>query len=340
MYARSKALTELARAVQVAPSADNTQPWQLSIDDRELRIQYAPRVVGKTFGVEHHATKLAFAGAIENIFQAAQLLGIQVNRVSNESPGLTRFRIADEPEPARQLLDSDPLMQRHTNRFAFKRERVADPIIEAVGRLQEGAARTLIIADSEAIAVFAKAVNKASAVRFQSREVHEVLGRSLRFNVREVASGDGLDLATMDLPPGGRFLLKWTRAWETMQRLNRFGLYRVFAQAESKPVGRAPLLIGIVGGNAEEAGRLIQRTWISLNAQGVAVQPYYVISDQLNQLGLGKLPRAHANQMRGVASELQSFTRDQQLHMLLRCGYATRVPPRARRLPLDVLVAA
>lgn len=339
MHARSKTLTELARAVQAAPSADNTQPWQLSVDDRELRIQYAPRAAGKTFSAEHHATKLAFAGAIENIFQAGEILGIHLDRVSNENPGLTRFWIADEPVLPRSLADTDPLMQRHTNRFAFKRERVADPIIEQIARLQEGAAYTLIIAGRDQIAVFADAVNKASAVRFQSQEVHEILGRSLRFNPREVAHGDGLDLATMDLPPGGRFLLKWTRAWGTMQRLNRFGLYRVFAQAEAKPVRRATLLVGIAGGNAEEAGRLMQRTWIRLNAQGIAVQPYYVISDQLNQLALGKLPPAHAAQMRGVASELQSFTRNQQLHMLLRCGYATRVPPRARRLPLDALFA-
>ena len=337
MESLPRCVTELARAARAAPSADNSQPWQINYADQVLELGYASRVVGATFPAEHHATRLAMAACVENIVQAGRVIEVGLEQLPADNSHYARFRLDSVPTDSPALPDTHPLFLRHTNRFSFLRQPIPKSTIDTVMPLREGGSVVRVLADAQEIAALSTAVRLASSVRFSTQQTHELLAGSLRFSASDVECGDGLDVATLNLPPGGRALLKFTREWRSMERLNKFGLYRIFARAEADPVRKAPLLIAIVGGSANDAGRLMQRVWILLNGSGVAVQPYYVVSDELNRLESGQLSGHHAGQIRAAKAIVESLIGTAELHIVLRCGFPTRQPQRSKRLPLNRL---
>lgn len=330
-----KFVIDLARAAAAAPSADNSQPWQLAYCAPELTIRYAERVAGKTFPADHHATLLAIGALIENLYAAASVMHVGIERVEAGPGAYLKFRL--DGSRALPLADTHPLFSRHTNRFPYKRDALSVAVLDEISALREGLAGLRVFTDSSEIRLLARATNLSSQVRFQTREVHELLAHSLRFDPTDVARGDGLDVSSFDLPPGGRLLLSITRDWRTMARLNRLGIYRVFAAAESKPVAHAPAVIAVVGGETPDAGRLMQRCWTILNAAGLALQPHYVVADQLLRRQLKTMPEPHKQLLRPVAELAAKLFGTSQLHIMLRCGYATRSAPRSRRLALTEL---
>jgi hypothetical protein len=332
------------RAAHKAPSADNSQPWRLIWDAKTLAIAYdAPRIRGTSFEPFDPGTLLAIGGCLENLLQFAEDRGASPEcRFSADlAPGADHYvRVALDPATL-EPVDEHPLFLRHTNRFGYQGTAVAQSILDTVSLLSEGSARLRVIDARPDIARVAGLVCSASEIRFQTREVHEWLGRSLRFTAAEVARGDGLDVQTLDLPPGGGLLLKLIADWRRMALLNRVGTFRLLAAIDAKPVARAPALVAIIGQRDAraviDAGRLMTRAWISLNAQGVAVHPYYVVADQLHRLASGTVPSQLSAQAEAIAEqarELFDLAKDETLHMVLRIGYPTREPVRSRRLSI------
>ena len=84
-----------------------------------------------------------------------------------------------------------------------------------------------------------------------------------------------------------------------------------------------------------DAVGLLERAWILLNARGLAVQPFYVVTDALRRSEGNRLP-GHLTADARVLQEraAQIFPPGESLHMLLRAGTPLRAPVRARRLPL------
>ena len=82
----------------------------------------------------------------------------------------------------------------------------------------------------------------------------------------------------------------------------------------------------------------MQQVWLALNQAGLAVQPYYVVSDQLQRLKHGQQHPAHlaqAQQLQLMGTRVLGLKEGQSLAMLLRIGSPTVDPVRSRRLPLD-----
>jgi len=342
-----ESIQSLVRAAHQAPSADNSQPWRLIWDGETLSVAYdEPRIRGKSFGPYQPATLIAIGGCIENIGQLAASAGasFELRFPADSRPDADHYvRLRLSRASSLQSPEDHPLFRRHTNRFRYREEPIPRAILDPASRLSEGSARLLVIDDKLRIAGCASLVRRASEIRFQTREVHEWLGRSLRFTPEEVEkTGDGLDVSTLDLPPGGGLLLKLIADWKRMALLNRVGIYRLLSAIDAQPVARAPAVLAIISPrdrrSVVDAGRLITRAWISLNAQGVAVHPYYVVADQLHRLATDKIPGQLIGQARtiaGQAHELLELADDESLQMLLRIGYPMRDPVRSRRLPIE-----
>lgn len=335
-----------------APSADNLQPWHFTWDGNCLALNYdTDRVAGQTFQSGDPATLLSAGGVIENLVQATRHLGLQIQAEKIRETDLktgTYFRM--RPDPKGFTLSSDrfgdlPLFHRHTNRLAFKNEALDRDLLDLITADGELSAKALLITDPEKIRGIASLVRSASEVRFQTREVHEWLGKSLRFGARKVEFGDGLDVATLDLPPGGGLFLKIISDWERMAFLNRFRVFKVLSMIDSAPIGKARVLVAISSPAGKEqvvaAGRLLTRIWTTLNIEGVAVHPYYVIPDQLQRLNQGKIPGHLVSQARMLehsASRIFGLEKNStELRMLLRVGYPRKKPVRSVRLPLEAV---
>ncbi|MEE9354949.1 MAG: hypothetical protein V3U75_05105 [Methylococcaceae bacterium] len=345
-----KTITALVNAAHFAPSADNSQPLGYSWNGQWLSVFYdSLRVEGRTFGPKSPATLLTVGAALENIIQLANTfqvdLDIEESKIETGPDNeYFRFRVPD-PDKALDDYQTHSLFSRHTNRLPYQKKPISADIFEKLQGLSEGDARILVISDRSAIKDAGRLVNDASKIRFQTREVHEWLGKSLRFKKKEVDSGDGLDIATLGLPPGGSLTLKIIKDWRRMAVLNRFGVYKLLSFIDSQPVKQAPGLVAIIspGGYEESlsAGKLMVRTWGMLNQENLGVQPYFVISDQMFRLEGHTVPSPlveQAGQLATSAKRLFSLNNSEKLQMLFRVGYEKRKPIHSRRIPIEDVV--
>ncbi|MCF7991246.1 MAG: hypothetical protein K9M02_12450 [Thiohalocapsa sp.] len=325
-----------------APSADNTQPWRLHGQAGRFAADYdASEAAARVFASDRHAERLTMGALIENVLQAAEAASLDADwTIDAAGPTYLDGRVRDSQ--LRDEADKHPLFRRHTNRLRYRNTGLPKPLVETLQDLQQEHCRLLIIDTPDAMGQVRALVELASRLRFRTREIHEWFAAVLRFRPEEVATGTGLDVATIDLPPGGRLLLRVIRDWERLSRLNRLGMYKLLAAIEAKKIQNAGLIIAVVGPSDAEsdlaAGRLMERAWLTLTEQDIAVQPFYVVTDLVRRYDAGRLAAPLQEDARNLAQGVARMLPDgDSLHMLLRAGVPAVTPVRARRLPLSQL---
>lgn len=339
----------LVEAGSSAPSADNMQPWHFRLDADDLVLMYDANRMGKAiFPVDHQATLITMGAVIENLYQACGQLGLTLVFKTGipESAPYEFLRITLTPRIKNTFPANLPWLNRHTNRLPFSKTPLPGTLKDFLSAQAEGHVKTQVMDAVPSIANIARLVRHASQARFQTREIHDWFSQSLRFSQEQVQSGNGLDVATFDLPPGGRALLRTITAdWRYMSFFNQCGGYKFLAAVEAASIAKAGAILAIVGpGDPAEAlnvGRLMERVWIALNEAGYGVQPYYVVSDQLTRLVQGSVPPKLQQKIRELEQEVAATFHLQGndcLHMLLRVGHPIRAPKRSLRLPVQELV--
>ena len=236
----------LVSAGQQAPSADNSQPWRFVWDGKCLSVHLDPVRGGAGLGLDHPANLMAMGAVIENLAQALEVLGLpaetlQIGRGGAQEPFATIKWDGPVRLPGGER--EAGLFHRHTNRGPFRTVPLAPTLAAQLAAMTEGPLRTVVVSDGEQKKRLASLLRDASEVRFQTEEIHRWLGASLRFTPEEVERGDGLDVATLLLPPGAGGLLKLSLDWRRMAVLNRFGAYKLFAFLEAAMLQQSGALL-------------------------------------------------------------------------------------------------
>jgi nitroreductase len=338
------AVDYLIGAAHQAPSADNSQPWRFHWNGQRLSLRLDPQRGAGGLGADHPGVLLAIGAAIENMMQAAAAAGwppeaLDVAGIWDED---NAFAHAVCPQQDMELPECILLQARHTNRGRYAHSALDPSLLACVRQAREPPARVVVLEDLAAIRALARLIRLASEERFQDERAHRWLAASLRLTESEAARGDGLDVKTLALPPGGVLLLKLTSDWRRMAALNRVGMYKLLAQIEAAKVRNCGALIAIAGGGRARqdilaAGRLMERVWITLNAEGVSVHPFFVLADQFYRLRMGEFVDAARRRMETIVKQTASLlgTQDEDLLMVLRVGKAVSSVKKSRRLPLD-----
>lgn len=336
----------LVRAGQLAPSADNSQPWRFVWDGKALLL-FMDEERGKAgLGLDHPANLMAMGAVIENLAQAAASLGMPADVLTlNQGNAEGCFAKVSWDGSARVPDAGLPLglVRRHTNRGPFRTEPLHQALILPLTAMKVGPVRTLVVTGADTKKRWTALVRAASEVRFQTEEIHRWLAGSLRFTREAAERGEGLDVATLLLPPGGRWLLKLSLDWQRMKILNRFGAFKLFALLEAAMLQQCSTLVLVTGpvsgmGVEVAAGRLIQRVWIAMNERGIAVHPYYVLPDQLYRLRAGQVSPQFKDPVSTIKDSVADLlgSRAETIYMLLRVGLPKIADPvRSRRLPVD-----
>jgi len=344
----------LLKAGITTPSADNSQPWRFIITTSTLSIIYdTKRVLNKTFKPDASATFLSMGALLENLSQicSAAKVTLQWNFPDTFNPDNPIYFETLIDQNIKNLdnnkLEKHPLFNRHTYRFSFQKKTISSQLIDSINCKNTEYARVITISNKRKITEITNLVKLASQIRFKTQEIHEWLGKSLRFGQQSIQTCDGLDVATLDIPPGGALFLRFISDWRRMKIMNFFGVDKLMSWIDSAPIKKAPALVAIIGRHgfreSLSAGQLMQRIWIDLNDQGIAVHPYYVVSDQMNRLKDNTVPqelRQQAEQVNQQAIKLFDLQKDEVLHMLFRIGYPDKKAKRSRRLPLEKLYSS
>ncbi|MES2353889.1 MAG: hypothetical protein V4568_05660 [Pseudomonadota bacterium] len=338
----------LANAGHQAPSADNSQPWRFRWDPALTTLRVSRSDEG--LGADHPAVLMAMGAVSENMVQAALAIGMDPTSwqfIVQSEERLDTLRIP-QPPSGFSLIQNLPLSitQRHTNRNAFFKTPIPQDIVRKIAALSEGNVKTLVVEDRDVINQIVNVVSLASEARFQTEEIHRWFAQSLRFTEQEVAGGDGLDVATLCLPPGGKLLLNVTKNWSTMNFLNRVGGHKLFAKVEGSGLRNCGAIVAFTGSVATKetwlsAGRLLQRVWLLLASQDLAAQPYFVLSDQLHRLKTNQIPADLRNNVEEIEKQVKTLPgiEQQTLFTLLRVGRAKAKAVRSRRVLLDAVTS-
>jgi hypothetical protein len=334
----------LIEGAHLAPSADNSQPWSFIWDGEALSVLSEDEGPSASlFGEDSHCENLTMGAVIENIVQLADDAGMDgLWDLERDGRRYLRFQPTLSGGTATEDNRQHAVFTRHTNRFRFRAEPLPAETATGIQALKEQNCRVAIFDESGDVARIADWIRRASAMRFRNQRLHEWFGTSLRFTAAEVDQGTGLDVATIELPPGGRALLKLIQDWRRMSRLNRLGMYRLLSGIESQAIKQSPSMIAILGPRdaALAAGRLMERAWLEADRHQLAVQPYYVLPDQLVRLDDGSLPADLVDEGRDLKREVAAALGEGVFpHMLFRAGIAKRKVPRAKRLPVEQVTA-
>lgn len=345
---QNNTLIYLAEAGQRAPSADNSQPWVFYEKNNELQLFIdLDKLKNSCFNREHPAILLAIGAVIENIIQAAEFhqIDLEFNNFPPQDSGkCATFKIKDKNFKEPDKTDQPALFNRCTNRLPFNKKTIPQALLDDLLSLSTNNARVVAYQTREEIAQWTKWVLIASEARFQTPDIHEWFGQSLKFTPDEVASCEGLDVNALELPAVGNFLLKATQTWKQMQSWNKFYAYKALAKLESLNVNAAPALLAIAAplgaANTIEAGRLMECMWIKANAAGLSVQPYFVISDQLYRLNQGKIPSNLEESITQLEDEINSTLQldNEFIYILFRVGYCDKSPKKSLRRSVDIKI--
>jgi nitroreductase len=338
---------ELARAAIKAPSPDNNQPWRfVSVGDR-LEIYLDPRRALPS-DVNSMFDLLGIGAAIENVVIAGRQLGFrsEVDYAGSRRDAdgrllaaTMRFRIGSDPDPLHEQLAS-----RCTNRRLYSTQSIERAVIE---RIAEEArefpdAQLDWVADRRGICAFAPLIATSDRFRFEYEPFHRELYRQLRFTVKEAeTTRDGLDVRTLELPPGAAAVVHWLRRWPRMKVINRLGLGRLLTFPSWVSVRKSGALgiLSLPDASAERflrGGRAFQRIWLTAQSEGLALQPLGslpIFIAQMEQLDGRNLHAGHqrlAKRLAGWLRQLVPATDGRTLLMIFRVGYAK--PPQVRSL--------
>lgn len=348
-------LQEILEWARWAPSADNTQPWRFQVlGERELILWYAPaREVG-VFNLDHFAGHLAMGALLETLAVAATVQGLMAE--THPEPGtlaypwgirvVLRAEAGVSPSP---LVSAIPrrATQRRPMPFASLSAAQKDALEASVGKFSkilwlEGWANKLRMASL---------LHRTGKVRLLMPETFVVHRDSIAWGAQH--SDDRIPSQAIGADPLLQRIMAWTMKSQARVRLlNRIGghfLPRVemdllpalacaghFIIWSEKPLDESASQI--------EAGRALQRFWLTAETLGLQLQPEMVPPLFCRYTRADCLFTSDAwaiAEMAGLCEQFSQWVGAEtwaQTTFMGRLGQRRTVVSRALRKPLNVLL--
>jgi hypothetical protein len=333
-----------------APSGDNTQPWYFVVDaaNQRIAIHLDPTRDPSPMNSGQRMARIALGAALENILYLAARNKWSVELETAPAPALAAVRVLLPPEVGGPL--EAVVRERVTNRRVYDGRPVPPDVL---GRVADAVppldgVTTHWIVDRERVTGLADLIGRADAVMFGAPAMRHAFLGNVRFDAPPNAVVEqGLSLDSLELTGSDRVALRLMRRMPDWL-VKVAGAGKVFASKARQLVTSASGLSLIVAPDDAEAtdltvGRVLQRGWLALNEQGLAVQPMSSLPVLENALRHGT-PEVVAALGRGQVETLRDELHrrvpelgDGRLAFLLRFGYAPPPTGRTGRLPLSAV---
>jgi nitroreductase len=326
-------LAHLLDAASRAPSAHNTQPWRLRAFPGGIDITLATDRLLPVADASGNDALHAVGAALENLVltlaqhDRAARYDIAEHPLDVARPVVTlRWQETDATRPDPTLYRMIPI--RRTSRLPYR----PDPVpAEALAAMRAAAApcRLCAIDDGPRIDALRRTVVEATVTQLADDAVGRELYAWLRFSRRDPRwYRDGLNAACMGWSGLEAAIVRRLLAPGTLRVLSRLGLHRVLAADVNQQAPPAPLIALLTtpsDGVARrvEAGRALQRVWLTAAAHGLVTHPLSAAID------------VEATRPRALA--LFDLAPDERPVNLFRLGFSAP-PARSVRLPVDELL--
>ena len=344
-------IRQIAQAGLLAPSGDNCQPWRLTWDGQRLDFHFVQNLAESLYDVANLASLVSLGAMLVNMRLEARRLGYAPQLTllpgSPDNPKVASVQFipaAPETSPLLQVLEV-----RCANRRPYGTRRLAPEVREELAELSHGTpgVSMRLIEDRVALNGLAAMASLNERILFEHRAFRTGLFRWLRWSEEEARrTGDGMPVRALELFPFERpgfrlFGSSWGAAL-----LQTLGITRAlpFRTRLTYQCSSAFLFFSIDELNPDlcvKAGEMLQRTWLSATARGLACQPVSGMLLLLLRYRLDRgegFSRAHRAVLAKAAARIDYLL--PRFHsripiMLLRIGHATAPSARTLRRPVD-----
>jgi hypothetical protein len=342
-------------AAGLAPSAENNQPWLFRVAQDSIEV-YLDTARSLASDVEHMFDLTALGAAIENGVLAASAeqikLAVRLGEIKNNRPadgGLIHVASL----AARGDTAPDPLAAHIASRVTCRTLLRRPPLSRAwLIQMSDAAAEFEAVhvdwvTDSHRIRALSHLVGLGDRIRFEFPPFQQEFFGNLRFTPGEAsATGDGLDVRTLELPPGGAIALGLLRHLWVLRAGNRAGLSRLLVGPSKRWVRRAPA-VGFLttqdasGASFVRGGRGLERVWLTATSLGLGLHPlgslpiFMAYAERTDGARLTARHRASAGKIAADVRRIVPDLQDRVVQLAFRVGVPRPPECRSLRLPLD-----
>jgi hypothetical protein len=338
-----------------APSGDNTQPWRFEITAEDSLVVHGYDTRDHcVYDLDGYASHLAHGAVLETIALAASRFGerAEISVADAGDPTHVKYRVLLRKEPSAA---EDPLVTAIRDRTVQRRSMPGSPLsteqqhalVESVDGYQ------LLLLQKAKDRWRMAALNARNAgIRLTIPEAYQVHKAVIAWDSR--TSEDRMPDASLGAGP---MLLAMMRSamssWDRVQLLNRFagGTLLPRLMLDLLPGLRCSAHFALIAPDEPrdiaqrmDAGRAIQRLWLTATRLGLQMQPSYTplvfarYAREDRRFTESSRAQRTANE---VARRLEDFlgtANARNAIFLGRLGPARSVPGRSLRLPLDRLI--
>ncbi|MDF1561985.1 MAG: Rv1355c family protein [Deltaproteobacteria bacterium] len=344
-------IRSLVALAVLAPSGGNCQPWRFSWNGERLRCHHDRARSASFLDWEDKAAHLALGAAVENMILGAGALGLALRAEPFPLPGDAAVVCDLWPTASPGGPVDDPLAAaiplRCTNRRLGPRAplepRLRDALSSAAGAL---GVELSLVEEPATLERLGRLLGRGDRIRFLNEQMHREMMSEIRWSEEEARrTGDGMDVATLELTPTDLAGMKLTRGWRVMELVGRVGGGRALEKPSRKALAAASAagLVRLPGRGPGEAflgGRAMQRVWLAATAAGWAFQPMTAITYLFERLidggeGLSRTERAELEQLWLEHQEIFGTGPGETQAMLFRLARAEPPTERALRRPVE-----
>ncbi len=281
---------EIVEAGALAPSAGNCQPWRFRVETDRILLFHDMERSASRWDPDHIIGHIALGTCLENMILRAQQLGYDVRTNASPVPGspslvatLEIVRQGHAEAESREFTVLAPaIKERCTNRKLTIRQPLPEgiaPVLTKAARSIDGCTIELFDTDHQ-LSELAAICGGSEKIRIMDRVGHhEFFVNELRWSPDEaLKTGDGLDIATMELTPGDAAALRIAADGRAIALLDQWRGGRSLERFSRKGItsASAVVLISVDGTDLESrlrGGRAAQRVWMQANQMGIGVHP-------------------------------------------------------------------
>ena len=321
-------IEQIVRAAAAAPSGDNSQPWRFVFKHPNLLEFHAmPEKDNPLLNVDNGGTLIAMGAAVENAILEAKALGFEPLLISyaDKEGSLT----ATLELTSGGSLTSDEkflraqIFNRHTNRKAYKQERLSDEtraaLLTEVNFVDNLSLE--LVEDREKMDVFARNLTVMEEVALANKTLHRIFFADIFWsNARHLRGEPGLHGKTLELPPPAQLLFRALRHWPVAKAFTRIGFPQFVAETNAKQNASAAAFGAITSARLDadtyfRTGRLLERLWLQATAKGLSFQIVTGILFLNRSIETGKVEGIFSKAEQEIAKAA-----DASIHHLLNIG--------------------
>ncbi len=340
----------------LAPSGGNCQPWRFVWSSAgRLRCLHDADRSESFLDFEHRAAHLALGAAAENmVITADGELGLDTEVTPFPGPDSGPVcELAFSPrtgapgERARRL--APWVAQRATNRRLGQRVPLGrEEIDDLHSAVADPEVRLQVLTDAGALEEIGQILGAGDRLRFFDERLYREMMKEMRWSPDEAReSGDGVDIATLDLRDVDEAGLRLLSSWPVVRFLRSMGMGGALEDLSRRAVeaASAVALLTVPGtspGHYFRGGRAMERVWLAATGRGLAFQPLSSLPYMFARLeqgdGFEGRERAELAELRARYGRIFDVSPDTGELLLFRVARTEPPGERSMRRPLEAVL--